>query len=141
MMNEICPACSTAAKVRDNKILVWITCEKCGEWLCASGLPAKIAGPTGQLARAAKRGLEGALRRDGYGVGKHCLRVLLYDADLPSIAPLVNVVPIQLGELADPALLSDGRLTTRENAFRGEYNRADMLLNPGAFVNNRYVLP
>lgn len=140
-MNDTCPVCTTAARVRDTKVLVWITCEKCGQWGCATELFAQIAAPKGQLARTQVRSLQGILRRDGYGQGKHCLRVLIYDRDLPNIAPLVDVVPVQLKELADPQLLTDGRLGTRETAFRGEYNRSDFLLNPGAFVNKRYILP
>ncbi len=130
-----------AATVRDTKILVWITCESCGLWGCATELFMKISTPESQLARTRKRALQKMLNRDGYGKGKHCLRVLLYGQELPSIAPLADVVPVQLDELNEPDLLTDGRLGTREDAFRGEYNRSDFLLNPGAFVNNRYVLP
>ncbi len=139
-MNEICPACVAPAKVRDTKVIVWITCDRCGLWACASDLFAKLTEPAGHLPRAPKRILEGALKREGYGTGKHCMRVLLYDNYLPSIAPLADVVPVKLEELGDPKLLTDDRLPVREKAFRGEYNRTDNLLNPGAFVNNRYLL-
>src|SRR5687767_6697061 len=110
-MNEICPACRTAAIVRDTKAIVWINCETCGYWVCASTLFAKMTEPADDpalvLSKAANRNLIKLLRREGYSRGKHCMRVLLYNQDLPSIAPLADVVPVHVRELSDSQLFVD----------------------------------
>lgn len=140
-MNEICPACMAAAKVRDTKVIVWVNCDACGLWACSSPLFNRLTETDNALEGRPKRALGKVLQRKGYGTGKHCLRVLLYDSEAPNIAPLVDVVPVHLSELRDASLLTDGRLEHRENAFRGEYNRMDTLLNPGAFADGRFSLP